>query len=135
MFNEIQEEIISCYDDTCSVICFASGGGEFMLASWLRLTLAASITTLTTPGWLKLANDAFHLLGSAVYQCMIVPLNHESETEDLLFLVFESVSRADAVNTIAPSLLCNNKHASATDGHQNQRGFQNRKKKSFSKVF
>jgi hypothetical protein len=25
-------------------------------------------TTLTTPGWLELANDTFYLIGSAVFQ-------------------------------------------------------------------
>jgi hypothetical protein len=33
----------------------------------LRLTLAASIRK---PGWLELANDAFYLIGAAVFQCM-----------------------------------------------------------------
>jgi hypothetical protein len=32
--------------------------------------LAASVTTLTTPGWLALANDAFYFISSAVFQCM-----------------------------------------------------------------
>jgi hypothetical protein len=36
----------------------------------MRLTFAASVTTLTTPGWLELANDAFYLIGSAVFQYM-----------------------------------------------------------------
>jgi hypothetical protein len=31
------------------------------------VTLAESVTT---PGWLKLANDAFYLIGSAVFQSM-----------------------------------------------------------------
>jgi hypothetical protein len=34
------------------------------------VTLGASVTTLTKPGWLELANDAFYLIGSAVFQSM-----------------------------------------------------------------
>jgi hypothetical protein len=45
-------------------------GSVVLLASKLRLTLAASLTTLTKPGWLELANDAFYLIGSAVFQRM-----------------------------------------------------------------
>jgi hypothetical protein len=30
----------------------------------------ASNGWLTTPGWLELANDAFYLINSAVFQCM-----------------------------------------------------------------
>jgi hypothetical protein len=33
-----------------------------------------------------------------------VPLNHESNTEDFLFFVFQSVSRANTVNMNAPPL-------------------------------
>jgi hypothetical protein len=42
-------------------------------------------------GWSWLM-DAFHLIRSAVVQCM--PLNHESKARDLFF-VFQSVSRAN----------------------------------------
>jgi hypothetical protein len=36
----------------------------------LRLTVAASVTEPKKPGWLELANDAFYLIGSAVFQYM-----------------------------------------------------------------
>jgi hypothetical protein len=60
----------------------------------LSLTLAASVTTLTTSGWLQLANDVFYLIGSAVFQCMELTLNHESKREDILFFkVLAEVTR------------------------------------------
>jgi hypothetical protein len=88
-------------------------------ANTMRLTLAARVSFnswLTMPGWLKLADDAFYLIGSAVFQCMEYHRNHESKTEDTLFLVFltedififRCVSRAntaDMVNMNAPSLV------------------------------
>jgi hypothetical protein len=61
---------------------------QALLASQLRLTLAASFSTLTTPVWLQLANDAL-LWGR--YRCVPAykaPLNHESKAQGFLFLVF-----------------------------------------------
>jgi hypothetical protein len=44
-----------------------ASASQALIATQLRLTLAAKVTT---PGWLELANDAFYLIGSAVFQCM-----------------------------------------------------------------
>jgi hypothetical protein len=38
-----------------------------LVVSWLRFALAESVTT---PAWLDLANDAFYLVRSAVFQCL-----------------------------------------------------------------
>jgi hypothetical protein len=32
--------------------------------------LVVSITTLTMPGWLELSDDAFYVVGSAVFDCL-----------------------------------------------------------------
>jgi hypothetical protein len=48
----------------------------------LTASIKASTSWLTTSDWLELANDAFYLIGSAVFQCMEY---HESKTEDFIF--------------------------------------------------
>jgi hypothetical protein len=65
----------------------------------LRLKLAASVTTLTKPGWLELANDAFYLIGSAVFQC-IEDHCATKVKQKTLFFVFQSVSRANMASKV-----------------------------------
>jgi hypothetical protein len=65
----------------------------------LRFRLAANVTMLTTPGYLKLANDAFYLIDFAVFQCTeYPPLNYERKTKDFIFFVLQSVSRTNTLN-------------------------------------
>jgi hypothetical protein len=56
----------------------------------------ATTSWLTKLCWLQLANYAFYLIGSAVFQCV----DHNSKTKDFLFFVFQSVSRANTVNKV-----------------------------------
>jgi hypothetical protein len=65
-------------------------------------------------GWLKLANDVFYLVGSAVFRCCLrrrLPLSHGSGTEDFIFSCFQSDSWANTANTVnmnAPPLYASN---------------------------
>jgi hypothetical protein len=52
---------------------------------------------LTGAGWRFILSDRF----CCVPECG-VPLNHESKTEDTLFLIFKSVSRTNTVNMNTP---------------------------------
>jgi hypothetical protein len=56
---------------------------------------------LTAHGWLELANDAFYLIGAAVFQCMEY---HWTTKVGLLFFICQRVSRANTVNMNAPPL-------------------------------
>jgi hypothetical protein len=76
-----------------------------LLASQLRLTLAASVTTLTTPGWLQPVSDAFYLLGSAVFQRMEYQQTTKLRQKTFYFSFFKKFSRANTVNMNAPPLV------------------------------
>jgi hypothetical protein len=86
------------------ILCFISDNGRDRTRHLLNtrlvgvVTLAAnvSLSQLTKPGWLTMyLFDRFFRV--SVYG---VPLNHESKTEDVLSFVFQSVSRADAADTV-----------------------------------
>jgi hypothetical protein len=68
--------------------------GVFVLIVLAQLTqrVSASVSWLTTPNWLELAKDAFYLIGSAV--CRLWS-DSEQLSEQALFFVFQSVSRAN----------------------------------------
>lgn len=90
------------YEKLCSNVSVLMTSGYFF-NSKLWLTLVSSVTKLTTPGWLKLANDAFHLFVSALFQCMEYKLTNKLIKRTFYFN-FISVSRADTVNTEVPPL-------------------------------
>jgi hypothetical protein len=53
----------------------------------------ASVIWQTTPGWLELANDAFYLIGSAVFQCMEYHWTRKlRQNKTLYFSVFKVIA-------------------------------------------
>jgi hypothetical protein len=73
---------------------------QALLASWLRLTLAASAKLV---GY---GNDEFYLIGSAVLQCMEYQWTTaiRQKTVYFYFYFYQSVSRANTVKTNASPL-------------------------------
>jgi hypothetical protein len=60
---------------------------------------------LKTPGWLQLANDAFSLIGCAVFRCMEFHGITKVRQNSFHIFVFQSVCLTTTVNTNDPPLI------------------------------
>jgi hypothetical protein len=75
----------------------------------------APTSWLSTPEWLKLANDAFYLISSAVFQCMEYHWTTKSRQKTLFFVFKVLAGRTRLTWTLHPSYIKKRKYCNSNE--------------------